>query len=53
MIPEFLFTWAFWQGFFIVMGIIFCLMLLVGAFVWWATGDFDGPVYNPDKNTRP
>ncbi len=49
----FLFTWAFWKWFFIVMGIIFCLLLLVGAFMWWATEDFaaDQPGFSAlDRN---
>lgn len=48
----FLFTWAFWKAVFIVLGIIFCLLLLFGAFMWWATDDFaadDYPVKTKSK----
>ncbi len=37
----FFFTWAFWQWFFIVLGIIFCLLLIGGAIVCLIIQDFD------------
>lgn len=46
----FLLTWQFWKVFFIVMGIIFCLLLLFGAFMWLITNDFedDQPCFGKD-----
>ncbi len=52
----FLFTWQFWKWFFIVMGIIFCLYMIVMFLLIWTIDWFDEPgrKYGPyDKNGRP
>lgn len=50
----FLFTWAFWKWFFIILGIIFLLLLLFGAFMWWATEGFaaDQPGFTGTLNNK-
>lgn len=45
---SYLFTGQFWNGFFVVMGIIFTAMLLLGAFMWWVTEDFDADQPHPN-----
>lgn len=45
---SYLFSWQFWNGFFVVLGIIFFAMLLLGAFMWWVTEDFDAIQQNPN-----
>lgn len=39
-----IFCLSFWHYFFIGSGIIFWILMAFGAFMWWATGDFEGPV---------
>lgn len=50
----FLFTWAFWKWFFIVMGIIFCLYIIFMAALIWTIDWFDEatPTYNTSQNKK-